>query len=59
MICSRCYSNNIGKITFPSGRRTSLLNVRDICNDCGYMIMTDESILRSVKLKKIMKKCIT
>jgi len=51
MICARCYSSNIGKINFPSGRNT--INVNDICGDCGYMIMVDESILRSVKIKKI------
>ena len=53
MICARCYSSNIGKIKFPGGG--NMLHHSDICGDCGYTVMADDSILRSVKLKKIMK----
>ena len=52
VVCARCYSSNIGKIEFPSGR--NMIQHREICGDCGFMIVADDSILRSVKLKKIM-----
>ena len=49
MICARCYSDNIGVINIPDGR---WVTTKDICGDCGYPIMVDESILRSIKIKK-------
>ena len=52
MICARCYSSNIGKVRFPGYQ--GMVNHRDICGDCGFSIIVDDSILRSVKLKKIM-----
>ena len=55
MICARCYSNNIGVINIPY---RSWVTTKDICGDCGYGVVTDDSVLRSIKLKKIMKKCI-